>query len=160
MKNLHSIYNLPSKKKKAFSLLEVILALAILTGAIAVLGELGHFGFRNAKASQDLTRAELLCESKMAEYTSGITIPQSIQGVPFDTIDQDGTIPWVYSVDMEQVANQEGLIALRVTVSQDIPGSQRPITFSLTHWIVDPSLTSTSSTDSESTSSPSGTGGQ
>jgi hypothetical protein len=54
-----AIRNMQSKKKKAFSILEVILALAILTGAIAVLGELGHFGFLNAKASQDITRAQV-----------------------------------------------------------------------------------------------------
>ena len=137
-----AIRNLQSKKKKAFSILEVILALAILTGAIAVLGELGHFGFLNAKASQDLTRAQLLCESKMAEFTSGVTIPQTVQGVAFDTIDQDSNIPWVYSVDMEQVPNQVGLIALRVTVSQNLPGSQRPLSFALTRWIIDPTITS------------------
>jgi hypothetical protein len=155
-----AIRNSQSTKKKAFSILEVILALAILTGAIAVLGEIGHFGFRNAKASQDLTRAQLLCESKMAEFTSGVSIPQAVQGVAFDTIDQDSNMPWVYSVDMDQVANQEGLIALRVTVTQNLPGAQRPLSFSLTRWIIDPTITSAASTDStqESTTSASGTG--
>ena len=84
-----SICNLQSTKKKAFSILEVILALAILTGAMAVLGELGRLGFRNAKSAQDLTKAQMLCESKMAEYTSGITAPQAVSATPFDAIDQD-----------------------------------------------------------------------
>ena len=94
------IHNLQSTKKRAFSILEVILALAILTGAMAVLGELGRLGFRNARAAQDLTKAQMLCESKMAEYTSGITLPQAVSGTAFDTIDQDpnSSASWVYSV--------------------------------------------------------------
>jgi len=62
-----AICNLQSKKRNAFSILEVILALAILTGAIAVLGELGRLGFGNANAAQDLTKAQMFCERKMAE---------------------------------------------------------------------------------------------
>jgi general secretion pathway protein I len=151
--NLQSIH----KKKHAFSILEVILALAILTGAIAVLGELGRIGFRNAKASQDLTRAELLCESKMAEFTSGVTVPQAVQGVAFDPIDQDSDTPWVYSVDMQQV-DPDGLLALHVTVTQNLPGARRPLSFSLTRWIIDPTLTSTTASTQASNTSTSGTG--
>ncbi|MGD0654287.1 MAG: hypothetical protein ABSA16_08100 [Thermoguttaceae bacterium] len=141
-----------SPKKAAFSILEVILALAILTGAMVVLGELGRLGFRNAKATQDLTKALLLCESKMAEYTSGITTPQAVSGASFDTIDQDSNtnVLWVYSVSMETV-DSDGLIALCVTVTQNLPGTQHPTSFSLTRWILDPSL-------GQSSNSSSGTG--
>jgi type II secretory pathway pseudopilin PulG len=139
---LFSICNLQSKKRKAFSILEVILALAILTGAIAVLGELGRLGFQNAKAAQDLTKAQMLCESKMAEYTSGITTPQSVAATPFDAIDQDNSnsTTWVYSVDMQQI-DQDGLDALCVTVTQNLPAAQHPISYSITRWIVDPTVT-------------------
>jgi len=141
-----------SQKKAAFSILEVILALAILTGAMAVLGELGRLGFQNARATQDLTKAQLLCESKMAEYTSGITTPQAVSGASFDTIDQDSNtnVLWVYSVSMETV-DSDGLIALCVTVTQNLPGTQHPTSFSLTRWILDPSL-------GQSSNSSSGTG--
>jgi len=141
-----------SPKKAAFSILEVILALAILTGAMVVLGELGRLGFRNAKATQDLTKALLLCESKMAEYPSGITTPQAVSGASFDTIDQDSNtnVLWVYSVSMETV-DSDGLIALCVTVTQNLPGTQHPTSFSLTRWILDPSL-------GQSSNSSSGTG--
>jgi type II secretory pathway pseudopilin PulG len=154
---------LHSKKKNAFSILEVILALAILTGAMAVLGELGRLGFRNAKSAQDLTKAQMLCESKMAEYTSGITTPQSVSATPFDAIDQDSanSTTWVYSVDMQQI-DQDGLDALCVTVTQNLPATQHPATYSITRWIVDPTVAQSTSTDSTSTqgstTSTSGTG--
>jgi general secretion pathway protein I len=146
--------------KRAFSIIEVILALAILTGVMAVLGELGRMGFRNAKAAQDITKAQLLCESKMAEYTSGITAPSTVSGASFDAIDQDinnSNATWVYSVEMETI-DSDGLIALRVIVTQNLPSAQRPTTFSLTRWMLDSSLTQTStSSDSSSSSGTSST---
>ena len=153
-----AIYNLQSKKRKAFSILEVILALAILTGAIAVLGELGRLGFGNAKSAQDLTKAQMLCESKMAEYTSGLTTPQSVSATPFDAIDQDSanSTTWVYSVDMQQI-DQDGLDALCVTVSQNLPAAQHPATYSITRWIIDPTVTqaaASTSTQSPTTTTP------
>ena len=154
---IHHSSFVPSRP--AFSILEVILALAILTGAMAVLGELGRLGFRSAKAAQDLTKAQILCESKMAEYTSGITSPQAVSGTPFDAIDQDlnSATSWVYSVDMQQI-DQDGLIALCVTVSQNLPATQHPATYSITRWIVDPTLSQSSDSTQSSTSGTSSSG--
>ncbi len=154
-----AIRNLQSTKKKAFSILEVILALAILTGAMAILGELGRLGFRNAKAAQDLTKAQMLCESKMAEYTSGITAPQAVSGTPFDTIDQDNSnsTTWVYSVDVQQI-DQNGLDAICVTVSQNIPATQHPISYSITRWITDPTIAQSTDSTQSSTTGATGTG--
>jgi general secretion pathway protein I len=148
-----------SAGKAAFSILEVILALAILTGAMAVLGELGRLGFRNARAAQDISKAQLLCESKMAEYTSGlITTPQSLSNTPFETIDQDSdstNAAWMYSVELETI-DSDGLISVRVTVTQNLPSSQRPTTFSLTRWMLDESsMTTTDSSDTSATDSTS-----
>jgi hypothetical protein len=93
----------------------------------------------------------------MAEFTSGVTTPQTTQSTPFDSIDQDSGIQWVYSVEMEQI-DQDGLIALRVTASQDLPAVQRPATFTLVRWIPDPSLTQSSSSTQQSSASTSATG--
>jgi general secretion pathway protein I len=68
-------------KSGGFSLLEVILALAILTGAVAVLGEIVRLGIRNAQVARDTTQAQLLCESKLAEITAGI--------IPSDPVPRD-----------------------------------------------------------------------
>ena len=60
------------------SLLEVMLALAILGGALAVIGELTRLGARSAETARDLTRAQRYCENKMAEVSAGLVTPQAI----------------------------------------------------------------------------------
>ena len=128
------------KVSAGFSLLEVVLALAILTGAIAVLGEVVRTGVRNAQIARDQTQAQLLCESKLAEITAGIIPAESVQGAMFETnpVD-DGEIPWLYSIELGAI-DQEGLVAVRVTVAQDLRPELRPVEFSLTRWMVDPGV--------------------
>ena len=65
-------------RRAGFSLLEVILAMAILAGAIAVLGEAGRLALRNAGYARDMAQAQLLCESKMAEIVTGIATTRSL----------------------------------------------------------------------------------
>jgi len=135
--------NSAAKRRKsgraAFSLLEVILALAILTMAVAVLGELARLGMENARVARDKTQAELLCESKLAEIAAGITVPEPVQGVPFEGVTDPSEPAWLYSIALETI-DQQGLIAVRVTVAQDLPPQKRPVAFSLVRWIQDPNV--------------------
>ena len=155
------------KRAKGFTLLEVMLALAILVGVLAVLGEFGRMGLRSAKTSRDLTRAELLCESIMSEVIVGILTPDPVQGMPvMDPVSgssvsdtqTDDVAPWVYSIDSETI-DQDGLLAVTVTVMQDLPSTQRPVSFSLVRWMPDPMLelagaaATTSSSDTQSSTS-------
>jgi general secretion pathway protein I len=145
--------------RRAFSLLEVILALAILAGAIAVLSQVSGLGMRNAALVRDLTEAQLLCESKMAEITSGLETAQAQQGTPLGTTD-DVQDDWLYSTDLESTS-QTGLLLLRVTVFKSLPAEQHPPQFSLVRLIPDPTATTSqeeSTTDTQSASSSSGGG--
>ena len=117
-----------------FSLLEVILALAILTGSLAVLGEAIRLGMRNAQTARDLTQAQPLCESKLAEIAAGITPADRVQLVPFECIVGDGQTTWLYSISLEET-EEEGLDLVCVTVAQDLPPEKRPVEFSLFRWI-------------------------
>ena len=132
-------------RRDAFSLLEVILALAILTGSIAVLGEVARLGMRNALIARETTRAQLLCESKLAEISARIIVPDPVQDVPFQTYGaEEGTVDeaaegWLYSIDIGDV-DADGLVAVCVTVTQDIPPEKRPVRFQLTRWILDPDV--------------------
>lgn len=120
--------------RRGFSLLEVILAAAILAGAIVVLGEAARHAMRNAEAARDLASAQLLCESRLAEIVSGVLPAESVQNVPIPT-GLDPTEPaWVYSVNVEQL-EVEGLVAVRVTVARDLPAEKRPLQFSLVRWM-------------------------
>ena len=117
--------------KRAFSLLEVILALAILAGSIAAIGEVMRSSLRAAGESRDLTQAQLLCESKMAEVVVGIEPLEPILGVAFELEPQ-----WLYSVDILPLESGE-LLAVMVTVEQDPERVSRPARFSLVRWVSD-----------------------
>jgi len=132
----------PWAQRRGFSLLEVILALAILLGAVAVLGELARLTLENARIARDQARAQLLCESKLAEILAGIAPPEPVEGAPAETTDDLGLSAepeWLYSVEMEP-AEQEGLVAVRVRVYQDLPPEKRPVEFSLVRWMIDPGV--------------------
>lgn len=142
----------------AFSLLEVMLALVILGGAIVVLGEAGRFALENARVARDLAQAQLLCESKLAEIAAGVEAPEPVQSVFL----AEGTDPsqpiWLYSIETETV-DRQGLMGVWVTVVQDLPPEKRPVDCTLVRWMIDPEMetlleeSSASSQTSGSTSS-------
>jgi len=144
-------------RRAGFSLLEVILALAILAGAVAVLGEVARQGLDTARIARDLTYAQLLCESKMAEITSGITAPDAVDRAPVDTVSNATQFSWVYSIETEST-EIDGLLAVRVTVTPDVADEKHPVRCSMVRWIQDPNATF-SSTSSEGSSSSSSTSG-
>ncbi|MBN2024885.1 MAG: prepilin-type N-terminal cleavage/methylation domain-containing protein [Pirellulales bacterium] len=123
--------------RHGFSLLEVILALAILTGAIAVLGELARVALDSARRARDTTYAQLLCRSKMAEITSGAYHPEAVSRVPLGTSTDPGWSDWLYSIELAPT-DQDGLIVVRVTVEENLPPEKRPVRYSLTQWMIDP----------------------
>ena len=119
-----------------FSLLEVILALAILGGAIAVLGEAARLAMKNAEFTREINRAQLLCESKLAEIVAGITPAESSQGVAVKSETDSSEPAWLYSIETTSV--DDGLLAVRVTVTRDLPAEKHPVRFSLVRWMADP----------------------
>src|SRR5687767_15977226 len=99
--------------RRGLTLLEVILAIAILGGALAVIGELIRLGSRSAAQARDLTTAQRCCESKVNALAAGIDEPTAVSAAPLD--DSAG---WIYSVEPQQT-DEQGMIAIRVTVAQD-----------------------------------------
>lgn len=119
-------------KRGGFSLLEVILAMAILAGSIAVLGEAIRLGMRNAQITCDMTQAQLLCASKLDEISSGLALVAAVPSAEFDCVVGDGQTIWLYSISLEATL-EEGLDVVCVTVTQDnVP---EPVTFSLYRWV-------------------------
>jgi type II secretion system protein I len=128
-------------QRTGFSLLEVILALAILGGAVAVLGEIARVGIENAELARDTTHGQLLCQSKLAEIVSGVEPLEAISGVPLGTTSEtDITQPdWYYTVDVTPL-DDEGLTEVRVTVAKDRPDGKRPVEVTLVRWMIDPAF--------------------
>jgi prepilin-type N-terminal cleavage/methylation domain-containing protein len=138
--------------RRGFSLLEVILALSILAGAIAVLGELLRTGVRNAQTARDLTRAQMLCEGIEEQVVAGVIAPTAVSNVPCDDDPR-----WLYSLTCD--SDQSGLLILKVTVSKDLPAEQHPVQFTLWRWMIDPNMAPESNVNEQSqTGSSSGAG--
>jgi hypothetical protein len=120
-------------KRAGLSLLEVILALAILALSMAAIGELIRIGTTSASNAEDYTDGQLLAESKLSEIMSGVSTADPVTRVPFTT-----NPDWYYTVELAQTEDTE-VMALRVTVEKYIERS-RPVAFSLIRWIPDPGI--------------------
>ncbi len=118
-----------------FSLLEVILALAILTGSIAVLGEIARSALRNAQAARDTTRAQLLCEGILNEIAAGLVPCDPVFDVPCSQLFDERDRGWLYSIE-SMALDEDGLIAVQVTVRQDLPATHQPVEVTLVRWLM------------------------
>jgi prepilin-type N-terminal cleavage/methylation domain-containing protein len=139
--------------RHGFSLLEVILAMAILVGSLAVLSQLVDLGSGSAVEARMRTDAILRCESKMQELVAGVLPIESVSSVPFEDDPN-----WQWSVEVASDLT-EGLLAVIVTVDQAGTTSPTPISFQLYRLIRDPEvlqlMQETASSDgSESGESP------
>jgi hypothetical protein len=126
----------------------VILALAILAGALAVLGEITRQSLQNATYARDITRAEFLCESKLAEIFTGASTTDAVENALLE-VDEDNR-SWLYSVSTQQ-ADDLGLLAVTVSVTCDTSATPAPVA-TITRWMIDPNMTLSAGTSSTGTS--------
>jgi prepilin-type N-terminal cleavage/methylation domain-containing protein len=120
--------------RRAFTLLEVILALAILAGAVAVLGEIMSIAGRHARETQAETRAQLFASSVMDEMLAGITEVAQVSRQPLESTD---TVPWVYSVAVS-ATTITGLSTIEVLVEQDLEPQFNPVKYRLVRFYAEP----------------------
>lgn len=140
--------------KKGLSLLEVLLALAILGMTLAVINELMRAGGRNAEQARDITTAQIHCESLMGQVVTGLIAPQPVVNIPID--DPNAPNEWVYSINVEQI-DQNGMLAIQLTVAQNPDVFVRPVSFGVARWMLDPATTGTDASSTSSTSAASST---
>lgn len=141
-----------SASRRGLSLLEVVLALAILAVSAALLAQITRQATDNAMSAQKLAHAQMLCESKMAEVLVG-AIPME----PLDwTLNEDGSLPgqWYYRLETT-TTERENMVGLRLAVTDNPnPMTGSPELFFLMRWVIDPSL----GLDTAPSSDPSATG--
>ena len=121
------------RDRRGFTLYEVVLALAILLGSMAVLSNLIATGSRAANGTLRRTEAVLLCRSKLSEVVSGIEPMISTDHAPFDSTTPD----WVWSLSVLP-GPVEDLIELQVTVKHI--GADDGATVSLRRYVPDPQM--------------------
>jgi prepilin-type N-terminal cleavage/methylation domain-containing protein len=155
--------------KRGFTLLEIILSLAILAGALAALGEVMRAADRSASAAEDETRAQILAASVMDELAAGSRELVATDNAAVSSTDDP---PWTCSIAVDQTGYDE-LVAVRVRIQQQIEARLQPVGYELVRWLPNPnftmpntgqetgaSTTSTSSSSASGTSSGTSSGGQ
>jgi hypothetical protein len=123
--------------------MEVLLATSILLACVVVLAELAEIGRRHYVDVDQLTTAQLICQSKLNEIVAGAAPLQTVEEAPVAEVPG-----WVYSVDLESHSQRE-LVAVRVTVAgqpDEGEGStlRRKKSFTLTRWMHAPDSTGNS----------------
>jgi hypothetical protein len=147
--------HLSSGSRPALSLLEVLIALAVLLFALIGIGRLITLGGDQALEVEARSQAVELCRSKLDEVACGAVPLSSQSGVAFDEDPE-----WTWSLDAEQGA-VAGLWNVTVTVSRDNPGGGKT-QCALNQIVLDPSQIGTAydaaiiASASQSSSSSSG----
>lgn len=119
-------------RRRGFSLLEVLLATAILVGSSVVLMELASIGMRHAASARDLSQAQRLCQSKLNEIIVGVAPTETVRPMPCEEDPR-----WTYWVNV-QPAERAGLVKLEVGVAQELASRKQLNRFTLVRWIRDP----------------------
>ncbi len=135
----------------AFTLLEIILALAILAGALAVLGEVMRLADQRASMTEGETQAQILAASVMDELACGARELSVVSQAP---LDPDSDPPWLYSVSVENTDLDE-LVAVRVAVEQQLDARLQPARFEFVRWMPNRDYVPPESSDESSSSTSS-----
>lgn len=131
--------------RRGLSLLEVVLAFAILAVSFSMLGQLVTSGYRNAREAESMTEAQMIAQNVMEEFALGMLPPNPAAGVPVSMdngmLMQLQEAPrWEYSIDWEP-APVDGLVMVLVRVSRaNVDQAMYYDSFELARWMPDPML--------------------
>jgi prepilin-type N-terminal cleavage/methylation domain-containing protein len=120
-----------ARRKPAFTLLEVILALVVLAAALAMLGEVMQLANRNAADSRAETQAQRLAASVMDQIMAGAIEASPTSRQPLEV---DDTTPWLYTVAIG-TSDLEGIQPVEVLVEQDLEPRLNPVSYRLLRWL-------------------------
>jgi type II secretion system protein I len=135
-------------RRTGFTLLEIVLALAILAGALAALGEVMRLADRNAEMTRSETQAQMLAESVMEQLLAGARPLSSVTSAVFDLVTEPR---WEYSIAIEPTQRRE-LLLVRVAVAEQIAPELQPARFELVRWMLNPDYLPAASSSSTSDS--------
>ena len=128
------------------------MALAILAGSLAALGEVMRLADQNSALTRDESEAQILASSVIDELISGA---RELIAVNKTSFNYDTEPPWLYSIALEQTGYNE-LVAIRVLVEQDADPRMQPARFELIRWLPNPNYTPPATGSSASSSGTAG----
>ena len=96
-----------------FTLLEVLIATAVLLACTILLADLAYVGRSHAKDAEDLAAAQLVCQTRLNEILAGAKPIRATSG------EHPPELPgWILSVEVEPL-KKSGLVAVRIIVKED-----------------------------------------
>ena len=145
------------KRRRAFTLIEVLIALAIFLLAMAVFGSMIVRNGQVAAGIEQQNLATRLCQSKLHEVIAGVVPMSSQDDTPFD---EEPDYTWSLEADN---GAYDGLWQVTVTVKRQTSGGGEPVQCTLTQMVLDPSVVGSNEdvvpVTSSTTSGSSGTSG-
>jgi prepilin-type N-terminal cleavage/methylation domain-containing protein len=148
-----------SPTRRGFSLIEVIMATAILLGSAVILSRLAGLGRTYAQNTTQLAQAQRICENTLNEIMTGLRPLDPVESAPLVPVepsaqhDEDrgeilrpgqpqdrlvtanNTPRWLHSVRLRQEDTTPGLMSLTVEVVQARRSDRQRMRYSLTRWI-------------------------
>ena len=150
--------------RSGFSLIEVMLATAILLGSVIVLAQLVGMGRTQAEKAKLHSEAQRICETTLHEIVLGIRPLLPVELSPLEpaieimpeqrdereSLDVEGDIvrrrsadsrgsgadaKWLHSIRLALHPTVPALTILTVEVQQAEESSARPVRFELTRWV-------------------------
>ncbi len=118
--------------RRGFSLLEVLLSLAIFLTAFVALSQLSTNGMRAAVDARLQTKAIMRCESKLAEIVAAVEPLEDVADQPFEDDDS-----WTWSMQTA-VGPHADLQNVTITVTYEGANQQDSTSFSMSRLIRDP----------------------
>ena len=118
--------------RQGFSLLEVLLATSILIGSAIVLVELVTIGNRHASSARELSKSQLICESKLNEVLAHAAPVAQVRPTPSEEDPR-----WVVWIDLVPTVH-EGLVALEVNAAYEPTPKKQRSRCTLVRWVRDP----------------------
>ncbi|MEO0529875.1 MAG: type II secretion system protein [Planctomycetota bacterium] len=140
-----------SAKTRGFTLLEVILALAILGIALATLGQAVGRSHRSARRVAVETQLAFVAESVLEELTTGLRPLTAVDREAIADPGDSASTPIALVTVQVDSGPFDGLLAVRVTAMPNDPAATNLEAVRLTRWIVDPSLEESASSSSGET---------
>ena len=119
-------------RRHGLSLLEVVMAIAIMGIAMMIISNLVSLGTRAAGMTKWRSEAQILCNTKMAELSAGV--------LPLETVSTASISEnpeWAYSVQV-QSSDLTGLLLVQVSVAPVNMSIDKFEPFLLTRLIPDP----------------------
>jgi general secretion pathway protein I len=121
--------------RRGLTLMEVVVAMAILLMALSAIAPLIQIGMLQAGEAQTRSTALKKCQSKIAEVMAGIEPLSGQTDSPFADEADDS---WKWSMDVSQPTEVANVWAVQVTVYRQMPSYKISVT--LSHMVMDPSI--------------------